>query len=125
MVRSVTGVGEGNGPYVCIHDGFEGTGNWAGFMNGADRMCLDTHPYIAFSTQSNAPIASFASQPCSSWGAEVNTSMSAFGVTVAGEWRFARLAVVKGNAADDYFFLKRGYQRLRFICKWGRSRHSV
>lgn len=48
MIRGITGIGEGKGPTVAIHDGFAGLSNWGGFMTGADRVVLDTHPYFAF-----------------------------------------------------------------------------
>lgn len=40
MVRGITGIGEGNGPIITIHDGFSGPGNWANFLPGADRVAL-------------------------------------------------------------------------------------
>ena len=48
MIRGITGVGEGKGPYIVIHDGFQGLDVWPGFMTGADRLALDMHPYLAF-----------------------------------------------------------------------------
>lgn len=52
MIRDITGVGAGHGPYISIHDGFQPTG-WAGFLTGSDRIILDTHPYFAFNGGSN------------------------------------------------------------------------
>ncbi|KAF8522133.1 glycoside hydrolase family 5 protein [Hysterangium stoloniferum] len=89
IVRNVSGVGQGNGPMVMLHDGFEGPGNWAGFLTNSDRVGMDTHPYFAFSGQSTAAISSFAPQACSAWGPMMNNSMSAFGLTVAGEFSLA------------------------------------
>ncbi|KAJ7806004.1 hypothetical protein B0H14DRAFT_3153087 [Mycena olivaceomarginata] len=87
-IRSITGFGEGHGP-------------------GSDRIIVDTHPYFAFDGAKNdAPVATgteiVGSQPeagdgvvaggiwpkqaCSAWGPALNTSRSAFGVTVAGEF---------------------------------------
>ncbi|KAJ7624681.1 glycoside hydrolase superfamily [Roridomyces roridus] len=58
MIRGITGYGEGNGPYILIHDGFDGVPNWAGFLQGSDRIVLDMHPYFAFDGLPNdAPIA--------------------------------------------------------------------
>lgn len=55
MIRNITGVGQG--PYIAIHD-FGRTAEFAGFLAGADRMALDSHPYFAFSGMgNNAPIA--------------------------------------------------------------------
>ncbi|KAJ7758995.1 glycoside hydrolase family 5 protein [Mycena maculata] len=97
MIRGITGLGAGNGPFISIHDGFDGVPNWAGFLPGSDRIILDTHPYFAFDQQPNdAPIATgtdpataggtWPLQACNSWGPLINTSRSAFGVTVAGEF---------------------------------------
>ncbi|KAJ7035081.1 glycoside hydrolase family 5 protein [Mycena alexandri] len=97
MIRGITGVGEGHGPFISIHDGFDGVPNWAGFLPGSDRIILDTHPYFAFDGQKNdAPIATgtdalsaggiWPKQACTAWGPSINTSRTAFGVTVAGEF---------------------------------------
>ncbi|KAJ7120635.1 glycoside hydrolase family 5 protein [Mycena filopes] len=97
MIRGITGVGEGHGPFISIHDGFDGVSNWAGFLPGSDRIILDTHPYFAFDGQKNdAPIATgtdalsaggiWPKQACNAWAASINTSRTAFGVTVAGEF---------------------------------------
>ncbi|KAJ7773286.1 glycoside hydrolase family 5 protein [Mycena metata] len=97
MIRGITGVGEGHGPFISIHDGFQGVSTWAGFLPGSDRIILDTHPYFAFDGQlNNAPIATstdpltaggiWPKQACDSWGPSINTSRTAFGVTVAGEF---------------------------------------
>jgi glucan 1,3-beta-glucosidase len=51
----------------------------------ADRLALDTHPYLAFGTQSDSPMSTFVNTPCSRGGG-VNTSMGAFGLTTAGEF---------------------------------------
>jgi hypothetical protein len=48
IIRGITGYGEGNGPYISIHDGFSGLSNWVGFLPQSDRINLDTHPYFAF-----------------------------------------------------------------------------
>lgn len=55
----------------------------------ADRLSLDTHPYLCFNGQSSAPMSSYATTPCTSWGNLVNTSFSNFGHTNAGEWSVA------------------------------------
>ncbi|KAJ7054682.1 glycoside hydrolase family 5 protein [Mycena amicta] len=97
MIRGITGYGAGNGPFISIHDGFDGVPNWAGFLPGSDRIILDTHPYFAFDGQpNNAPIATsedpasagggWPKQACNAWGASINNSQTAFGVTVAGEF---------------------------------------
>ena len=89
MVRTASGIGEGNGPFISYHDGFLGQDNWAGFLPGADRISLDTHPYLCFSSQSSAPLSSFVDTPCSAWGPNMNTSMTAFGLSAAGEFSLA------------------------------------
>lgn len=97
MMRNITGYGEGNGPYIAIHDGFIGVSKWADFLPGSDRIVLDTHPYFAFDGQPNTspidvddglgePGGIWPKQACNSWGPGINTSQSAFGVTVAGEF---------------------------------------
>lgn len=86
IVRNASGTGEGNGPYVGLHDGFFTRDQWAGFLPNSDRVALDDHPYICFGGQSSAPMSSYATTPCGNWGILVNTSMGAFGLTVAGEF---------------------------------------
>ena len=86
VVRTAGGTGTGNGPFISFHDGFLGQTNWAGFLPGADRIALDTHPYLCFSTQSSASLQSFIQTPCSAWASGMNTSMSAFGLSAAGEF---------------------------------------
>ncbi|KAG2741648.1 glycoside hydrolase [Suillus brevipes Sb2] len=96
MIRNITGYGEGNGPYIAIHDGFQGLSSWAGFLEGSDRIVLDSHPYFAFSGNSNsAPIATgtgldaggiWPALACSRWATAMNVSQTAFGVTIAGEF---------------------------------------
>jgi hypothetical protein len=48
MIREITGFGEGNGPYIMMHDSFQGLASLAGFTDGADRIGGDVHPYFAF-----------------------------------------------------------------------------
>jgi aryl-phospho-beta-D-glucosidase BglC (GH1 family) len=85
-VRLASGTGTGNGPMISFHEGFEGTTEWAGFLPGADRIALDIHPYLCFATQSSASMSSLTTEPCSSWGGMMNDSMTAFGLTTAGEF---------------------------------------
>ncbi|KAF7310457.1 Glycoside hydrolase family 5 protein [Mycena chlorophos] len=99
MIRNITGIGTGHGPYISIHDGFDSLQTWAGFLSGSDRFVLDTHPYTSFSGgPNNAPIATsddplsadaggtWPGQVCSGWGGGMNTSRAEFGVTIAGEF---------------------------------------
>ncbi|EKM81294.1 hypothetical protein AGABI1DRAFT_72198 [Agaricus bisporus var. burnettii JB137-S8] len=96
MMRGITGKGAGNGPYMSIHDGFRGISSWSGFLEGSDRIALDTHPYFAFSGQpATEPIATgtgvnaggkWPTQACNSWAQQMNTSRTGFGVSYAGEF---------------------------------------
>lgn len=74
MVRGITGTGHGMGPAISISDGLNGVSSWEGFMNGADRMVLDTHPYFAFNGQPNTdPVDTWAGKACDSSTAMLNT----------------------------------------------------
>ncbi|KAF7352577.1 Glycoside hydrolase family 5 protein [Mycena venus] len=115
MIRGITGYGEGNGPYIAIHDGFQSLDSWANFLQGSDRIILDTHPYFSFGGIDTSPIAvndangnpggKWPAQACNAWGPSINarqvhmtrqrkenlnstlqTSETAFGVTISGEW---------------------------------------
>ncbi|KAJ4471412.1 glycoside hydrolase family 5 protein [Lentinula aciculospora] len=96
MIRGITGLGAGNGPFISIHDGFVGLDSWAGFLPGSDRINIDTHPYFAFDDEPNdSPIATglgsdaggiWPAQACNAWGPDINSSRSDFGVTIAGEF---------------------------------------
>ena len=85
-IREVTGLGQGNGPIISYHEGFEGLTHYSGFMQNADRIAMDWHPYICFGTQSSSPMSSYATEPCTAWGKTVNDTMTDFGMTTAGEF---------------------------------------
>ncbi|PPQ73542.1 hypothetical protein CVT24_007452 [Panaeolus cyanescens] len=97
MIRNITGVGEGKGPFMSIHDGFQGFDAWTDFLNpGADRLALDQHPYFAFSggpatapidtgTGSNAG-GTWPQAACDRWASVYNSTRNTYGVVVAGEW---------------------------------------
>ncbi|EIN07519.1 glycoside hydrolase family 5 protein [Punctularia strigosozonata HHB-11173 SS5] len=85
-VRGATNNEVGKGPLVSYHDGFLGLTKWAGFLPGADRIALDYHPYLCFGGQPTTPMSAQTTRPCDAWGAQMNTSMDAFGMTGAGEW---------------------------------------
>lgn len=89
MMREITGTGEGNGPWVMIHDGFENFGTWRGFMSGADRLAMDQHNYLVFTAPNNDAPGYAAARPCTYWGPGYNASMQNFGLTVSGEWCLA------------------------------------
>lgn len=86
MIRNITGNGAGKGPYISFHDGFQGTSHWAGYMPGADRLILDSHPYLCFVDQDTDPLSAQLKKPCGAWGQSFNGSLSNFGITIAGEW---------------------------------------
>ena len=83
MIRGITGIGAGHGPFISIHDGFMGVQSWAGFLTGSDRIILDTHPYFAFDQQPNdAPIAT-SDEPCpAAGGTWPNSACSAWGGSI-------------------------------------------
>ncbi|KAF8274934.1 glycoside hydrolase family 5 protein [Lactarius quietus] len=85
-IREASGTGTGNGPMISFHDGFEGPPNWAGFLPGSDRVALDYHPYLCFGTQITTAMSANVNQPCLTWAASMNDSMTAFGLTSAGEF---------------------------------------
>jgi aryl-phospho-beta-D-glucosidase BglC (GH1 family) len=89
MIRGITGIGEGKGPIISIHDGFASASSWYGFLAGADRVALDTHPYFAFAGANNAPLTSYIAQPCNTWGPDTNTTQQQFGIYTAGEFSAA------------------------------------
>ncbi|TFK19430.1 glycoside hydrolase [Coprinopsis marcescibilis] len=109
VMREVTGFGEGNGPYMVLHDSFQGLGGWSGFMSGADRVGIDVHPYFAFNGAAaveaiDTGVGPGAGGPwparaCTRFGSMMNDSRSAFGVTMAGEW---------SNAIQDCSLYLRG-----------------
>ncbi|KAJ7673257.1 hypothetical protein DFH06DRAFT_979190, partial [Mycena polygramma] len=95
-IRGITGSGEGHGPFTRIHDGFDGTASWAGILPGSDTI-RRVNPYCASDQQpDDSPIVTsedpasaggiWLKQACSVWGPSINTSRTAFGVTVAGEF---------------------------------------
>ncbi|KAI0636782.1 glycoside hydrolase [Trametes polyzona] len=90
-VRTASGTGEGNGPWVVFHDAFFGLTNWADFLPNADRTQLDIHQYICFGGQSadNYGVRVQNGQACKTWAAGQNDSMTAFGMTHVGEWSLA------------------------------------
>ncbi|KAI0256787.1 glycoside hydrolase superfamily [Lactifluus subvellereus] len=89
IVRTASGIGAGKGPMISYHDGFVGMAGWAGWLPTADRIAIDTHPYLCFGPQNPAPMAARVQEPCGNWGATLNTSMGAFGMSIAGEWSLA------------------------------------
>ncbi|KAF7311531.1 Glycoside hydrolase [Mycena kentingensis (nom. inval.)] len=85
-VRGASGIGEGKGPMVSMHEGFLGLGQYDGFLPNADRASMDYHPYLCFQAQSTAPVSSYAQTPCNNWGGQINSTMANMGFVVAGEF---------------------------------------
>ena len=116
MVREITGISEGNGPMITVHDGVNGPANWAGFPR-CRSPCLAyipsrlfsptpimihatyTHSYFAFEGQWNRQPVNISAegdtsqlggqwplQACDSWGKSHNDGRSASGVIIAGEF---------------------------------------
>lgn len=97
MIRGITGFGEGNGPFIAIHDGFDGQANWTGFLSGSDRIALDYHPYFAFNGRANdEPIDNgtgidaggiWPAQACHAWADNVEKRYQCFSyLKVSTDW---------------------------------------
>ncbi|KDR69274.1 hypothetical protein GALMADRAFT_77525 [Galerina marginata CBS 339.88] len=96
MIRNITGLGAGNGPFIAIHDGFQPLSVWENFLQGSDRIMLDEHPYFSFGGVQTSPIAvvgdsgvvggEWPLDACNNWGPGTNSSRTQFGVTIAGEF---------------------------------------
>ncbi|KAG0659221.1 hypothetical protein C6P46_005274 [Rhodotorula mucilaginosa] len=95
MMREITGIGEGKGPFIAFHDGFSSlaapvaAGGWNGFLNGWDRVAIDSHRYLCFADPNNWGLGYQATLPCSYWAGPLNSSTNAFGVTLGAEWSLA------------------------------------
>jgi glucan 1,3-beta-glucosidase len=89
-VRNITGIGQGKGPIIAIHDGLIGLAAWEGFLTGADRLGLDSHYYFAFSRDAyTTDFRQMINRPCQWWASGFNTSTNNFGLTHGGEWSLA------------------------------------
>ena len=90
LMRNITGIGEGNGPFMVIHDGFVGLNTWEGFLSGADRLSIESHYYFAFSPDNfGESMYNYVTRPCQWWAPGFNTSTNTFGLTIGGEWSLA------------------------------------
>ncbi|KAI8457963.1 glycoside hydrolase superfamily [Phakopsora pachyrhizi] len=93
MLRSIGGIGEGKGPFMAIHDGFGGPGagqrGWDGFLQGADRLGLDTHHYFCFNAQNTDSIETTSSRACTQLTPSVSQTLDGFGLLVFGEYSLA------------------------------------
>ncbi|PVF95081.1 glycoside hydrolase [Serendipita vermifera] len=89
VIRRASGLGDGNGPMISLHDDFLGMSRFYGFLDGADRLALDSHQYLIFGGVSGAPVGTFAARACSEWSAMFGDPMNVFGLTASGEWSYA------------------------------------
>ncbi|EGG10416.1 family 5 glycoside hydrolase [Melampsora larici-populina 98AG31] len=93
LLRMIGGVGEGNGPFMVIHDGFGGSGGgqrgWDTYLPGADRLGLDTHSYLCFGPQNTDSMGYNSMKPCLQWAPLFNETLSGFGLNVGGEFSLA------------------------------------
>lgn len=86
-MREITGVGEGNGPVISLHDGFSGNlSTWNGYLSGSDRIVMDSHPYLAFDAPNTDSWPVQMGKACGRWGPMFNLSMANVGFTYAGEF---------------------------------------
>lgn len=109
IVRNITGFGQGKGPFISYHDGFMGFSSWTNFMQGADRVAWDLHPYVAFGPGFQDRQALLASA-CNNFGGNTDTGLTQFGVTFAGEWSLA--------TNDCGLYLNGPFQGVRFDGSW-------
>ncbi|KAJ2912465.1 hypothetical protein MD484_g7948, partial [Candolleomyces efflorescens] len=92
IIRSVTGFGEGNGPYIAVQDGLQNLGRWDGILPGGDRVIMDGHAYFAFGDVNPSPMVALAEDglPGGSWPAQAcrvwGLDRSNIGPTVSGEF---------------------------------------
>ncbi|KAF8321309.1 glycoside hydrolase family 5 protein [Clavulina sp. PMI_390] len=86
IIRNITGIGEGNGAWLVIHDGFNSDSNYTGYLAGADRVALDTHPYLCFQALVDEGPEGYAAQACPTWAGKINTTTGNYGFVHAGEW---------------------------------------
>jgi len=99
MIHEITGYGEGNGPYMVIHDSFSMATPWIGFMTGADRVAMDIHPYFVFGGDADPPTIDTGTGPgaggtwparaCERFTGMMSDSRTGFGVSMAGEFSSA------------------------------------
>lgn len=100
MIRNITGVGAGNGPYISI----QGGNNDLNAFVGTDRIALEQHPYFAFDGAGAVDVVPYIPRPCSQWGNMMNTSQTKFGVTTAAEFSlgFNDCGFMLHSTADDH-----------------------
>ena len=101
IIREVTGIGEGNGAFLSMHDAFLGVTTWTGFLPGADRLAMDSHQYVVgramqistdpqvFGNQLTGTMDSISKVPCQYFAVATNATSKSWGVNIAGEWSAA------------------------------------
>ncbi|PWN30893.1 glycoside hydrolase [Jaminaea rosea] len=89
MIRNITGTGEGNGPFIGLHDGFMGVNSYNGFLTNADRVAYDTHPYICFTPPFGDSYDAGISNVCSNFAHNTDSALASNGAYMAGEWSLA------------------------------------
>ncbi|KAJ7729582.1 hypothetical protein B0H16DRAFT_1734143 [Mycena metata] len=58
MMRGITTCSTGTGPFVSIHDSFQDTTLWAGFVPSLEYIILDTYPHFVYDgAADDSPIA--------------------------------------------------------------------
>jgi hypothetical protein len=82
MIRNITGVGAGHGPYISIQGG---NNDLKGYI-GSDRFALEQHPYFAFDGAGALDVVPYITRPCSSWAGMMDSSQRTFGFTSAAEF---------------------------------------
>jgi len=82
IIRNITGIGAGNGPFISIQGGDP---DLPGF-EGSDRIALEQHPYVAFDGRGSADVAAYITAPCTGWAEMMTSDQQTFGVTTAAEW---------------------------------------
>lgn len=98
-LRTITGLGEGNGPYIAVQDGLQGLALWSNLLPGGDRILMDGHSYFAFGGDNPAPMdivgdegqpgGVWPSQACDAWAGMYNESRNTIGPTFCGEFSAA------------------------------------
>lgn len=78
MIRNITGVGEGKGPYIALQ-----SFTASPYLTGADRIVVDSHPYFAFDgTTTTDPIdsgtgasagATWPAKACDRWASQFDS----------------------------------------------------
>ena len=96
MIREITGIGEGKGQFIVMGDGIGGLTPWVGLLPNADRLAIDSHPYIAFNGEPNTQPINVAAPDgqmggiwpataCTSWGVQMDSMCATIGFSFLAE----------------------------------------